>query len=140
MDEKARIYGERYPLDEDFLAALAAWVNRRILQRAAGISGQMPGHRFTVGEEFGDDAHHLIRRLARAVDRFRHALAQRAVVVDDGVSDVAEGEAAQRCHCVVGAQAAAADAVEQLTDVGLVHGTHATGQNGRRTGAAAAVA
>ena len=22
MDEKARIYGERYPLDEDFLAAL----------------------------------------------------------------------------------------------------------------------
>ena len=24
MDEKERIYGERYPLDEDFLAALAA--------------------------------------------------------------------------------------------------------------------
>jgi lysyl-tRNA synthetase class 2 len=23
MDEKARVYGERYPLDEDFLAALA---------------------------------------------------------------------------------------------------------------------
>ena len=23
MDEKERIYGERYPLDEDFLAALA---------------------------------------------------------------------------------------------------------------------
>ncbi len=23
MDEKARLYGERYPLDEDFLAALA---------------------------------------------------------------------------------------------------------------------
>jgi lysyl-tRNA synthetase class 2 len=22
MDEKARVYGERYPLDEDFLAAL----------------------------------------------------------------------------------------------------------------------
>ncbi len=38
--------------DRDFLAALAAWVNRRILQRAAGIGGQMPGHQFTVGEEF----------------------------------------------------------------------------------------
>lgn len=24
MDEKARIYGERYPIDEDFLAALEA--------------------------------------------------------------------------------------------------------------------
>jgi lysyl-tRNA synthetase class 2 len=23
MDEKARVYGERYPIDEDFLAALA---------------------------------------------------------------------------------------------------------------------
>jgi propionyl-CoA carboxylase alpha chain len=38
--------------DADFLAALAAYVNRRTLQRAAGISGQMPGHEFTVGEDF----------------------------------------------------------------------------------------
>ncbi|HSV46106.1 MAG TPA: acetyl/propionyl/methylcrotonyl-CoA carboxylase subunit alpha [Ramlibacter sp.] len=38
--------------DPDFLIALAAYVNRRALQRAAGISGQMPGHEFTVGEEF----------------------------------------------------------------------------------------
>ena len=49
--------------DSDFLVALAAWVNRRILQRAAGISGQMPGHQFTVGEEFvvvslGDSGKH----------------------------------------------------------------------------------
>ncbi|ROZ72381.1 acetyl-CoA carboxylase biotin carboxylase subunit [Ramlibacter sp. WS9] len=38
--------------DPDFLVALAAYVNRRTLQRAAGISGQMPGHQFTVGEDF----------------------------------------------------------------------------------------
>jgi propionyl-CoA carboxylase alpha chain len=38
--------------DQDFLAALAAYVNRRALQRAAGISGQMPGHEFEVGEDF----------------------------------------------------------------------------------------
>jgi propionyl-CoA carboxylase alpha chain len=38
--------------DNDFLTALAAYVNRRILGRAAGISGQMPGHGVTVGEEF----------------------------------------------------------------------------------------
>jgi propionyl-CoA carboxylase alpha chain len=38
--------------DPDFLVALAAYVNRRILQRSAGISGQLRGHEFKVGEEF----------------------------------------------------------------------------------------
>ena len=32
MDEKARVYGERYPIDEDFLAALA------VMPQAAGIA------------------------------------------------------------------------------------------------------
>ena len=38
--------------DPDFLIALAAYVNRRLLGRAAGISGQMHGHRVTIGEDF----------------------------------------------------------------------------------------
>lgn len=38
--------------DPDFLVALAAYANRRALQRSAGISGQMRGHEFKVGEEF----------------------------------------------------------------------------------------
>jgi propionyl-CoA carboxylase alpha chain len=38
--------------DPDFLAALAAYVNRRLLGRAAGISGQLPGHGVLVGEAF----------------------------------------------------------------------------------------
>ena len=38
--------------DPDFLVALAAYVNRRIRNRAAGISGQLPGHGVTVGEDF----------------------------------------------------------------------------------------
>lgn len=38
--------------DAGFLVALAAYVNRRLLDRAAGISGQMPGHGVTVAEEF----------------------------------------------------------------------------------------
>src|SRR5688572_9021542 len=38
--------------DPDFLAALAGFVNRRALQRSAGISGQMRGHQFKVGEDF----------------------------------------------------------------------------------------
>jgi propionyl-CoA carboxylase alpha chain len=38
--------------DRDFLVALAAYVNRRALQRSAGISGQMRGHEFRVGEDY----------------------------------------------------------------------------------------
>ncbi|MDB5967000.1 MAG: acetyl/propionyl/methylcrotonyl-CoA carboxylase subunit alpha, partial [Polaromonas sp.] len=38
--------------DPGFLVALAAYVNRRQLGRAAGISGQMPGHGVSVGEQF----------------------------------------------------------------------------------------
>jgi propionyl-CoA carboxylase alpha chain len=38
--------------DPNFLVALAAYVNRRMLGRAAGISGQLPGHGVMVGEEF----------------------------------------------------------------------------------------
>jgi len=38
--------------DAAFLVALAAYVNRRLLDRAAGISGQLPGHGVTVAEEF----------------------------------------------------------------------------------------
>jgi len=46
-------HAEDVPHDDgDFLVALAAYVNRRTLQRAAGISGQLPGHEFTVGEDF----------------------------------------------------------------------------------------
>ncbi|HUR89533.1 MAG TPA: biotin/lipoyl-containing protein, partial [Ramlibacter sp.] len=38
--------------DPDFLVAIAAYVNRRSLQRAAGISGQLHGHEYKVGEDF----------------------------------------------------------------------------------------
>jgi propionyl-CoA carboxylase alpha chain len=38
--------------DPDFLVALAAYANRRALERSAGISGQLRGHEFKVGEEF----------------------------------------------------------------------------------------
>jgi propionyl-CoA carboxylase alpha chain len=38
--------------DEDFLAAIAAFANRRALERACGISGQMRGHEFKVNGDF----------------------------------------------------------------------------------------
>jgi len=38
--------------DPDFLIALAAAAYRRYLERAAGISGQLAGHRVVIGREF----------------------------------------------------------------------------------------
>jgi propionyl-CoA carboxylase alpha chain len=38
--------------DADFLVALAVYANRRMLERSAGISGQLRGHEFKVGEDF----------------------------------------------------------------------------------------
>src|SRR4051812_20784058 len=38
--------------DPDFLVAVAAFAKRGALQRACGISGQMRGHEFRVGEDF----------------------------------------------------------------------------------------
>jgi propionyl-CoA carboxylase alpha chain len=35
-----------------FLLALAAAVHRRLLERATGISGQLPGHEFQIGQDF----------------------------------------------------------------------------------------
>ena len=38
--------------DPNFLVALAAAAYRRYLERAAGISGQLAGHRVTIGNQF----------------------------------------------------------------------------------------
>ncbi|MEO8524156.1 MAG: biotin/lipoyl-containing protein, partial [Caldimonas sp.] len=38
--------------DPGFLLALAVAVNRRLLSRSAGISGQLPGHELQIGESF----------------------------------------------------------------------------------------
>ena len=77
--------------DPDFLAALAAYVNRRILQRAAGISGQMPGHEVQVGEEFvvvlldGEGRH---RRLPARVHDFEATSGSSAVTIGERRYDI----------------------------------------------------
>ena len=70
--------------DPRLLVALAAYVNRRALQRAAGISGQLPGHEFTVGEKFvvvvlGPEGRH--RREAVNVSDFENTSGSSAVTI-----------------------------------------------------------
>jgi propionyl-CoA carboxylase alpha chain len=77
---------EDVPHDEpDFLVALAAYVNRRALQRAAGITGQLRGHEFTVGEDFVVvvlDAAGRHRRRAATVSDFKAQSGSSAVKID----------------------------------------------------------
>ncbi|MCY7318014.1 MAG: acetyl/propionyl/methylcrotonyl-CoA carboxylase subunit alpha [Ramlibacter sp.] len=73
--------------DPQFLVALAAYVNRRALQRAAGISGQLPGHQFTVGDDFvvvllGPDGQH--RRETVSVSDFEEQSGSSAVRTSAG--------------------------------------------------------
>src|SRR3954453_3262633 len=76
----AEHYGQGFGAEDvphdypDFLVALAAYVNRRTLQRGAGISGQLPGHEFSVGGEFtvvGLDAAGKNRRQSASVRDFQ---------------------------------------------------------------------
>jgi len=59
--------------DPDFLVALAAAAYRRYLERAAGISGQLAGHRVVIGSEFvavvrGEKGEHIHVPVSIAVD------------------------------------------------------------------------
>ncbi len=68
--------------DPDFLVALAAYANRRLLSRAAGISGQLPGHGVTVSEDF------VVVALGVAGNNTRQAAVVREFQPDSGSSAV----------------------------------------------------
>jgi len=68
--------------DPDFLVALAAYANRRLLSRAAGISGQLPGHGVTVSEDF------VVVALGAAGNNTRQAAVVREFQPDSGSSAV----------------------------------------------------
>ncbi|MRD45851.1 acetyl/propionyl/methylcrotonyl-CoA carboxylase subunit alpha [Caenimonas koreensis] len=68
--------------DPNFLIALAAYVNRRNLQRATGITGQLRGHEFKVGEEF------VVVQLDAQGNHQRHAATVRDFQAQSGSSVV----------------------------------------------------
>ena len=75
-------------------------------------------------EQLGDDAHALLGCLARPVHRFRHALAERAVVVDERVAEVGERQPREARRGLVGRHLAGPDALDQRPQRGIVHSTH----------------
>ena len=71
--------------DPDFLVALAAYVNRRLLGRAAGISGQLPGHGVTVGEAF------VVVKLGVTGQHIAHPVTVRDYQAESGSSAIDTG-------------------------------------------------
>ena len=71
--------------DAGFLVALAAYVNRRLLGRAAGISGQLPGHGVTVAEEF------VVVGLGEAGKNIHEAVTVRDFQAESGSSAIETG-------------------------------------------------
>ncbi len=72
----------------------------------------------------GKDGRHLGRGLARPEDHFRHSVAQGAMVVHIGESQVFEGKMAQAVDGGVGRKLALADLLEEFADgIGVQGGT-----------------
>jgi propionyl-CoA carboxylase alpha chain len=76
--------------DPDFLVALAAAAHRRYRDRAAGISGQLPGHAVTIGRDFvvvvkgPRGAHRHVPVTVNAADDTRVGVGAREYVFDKG--------------------------------------------------------
>ena len=73
------------------------------------------------GEQLADDAHALLGRLAGSVHGLRQALAEGAVVIDEGVAEIGEREPAQAGDDLVGVDSAGGQVVEQCAQRRFVH-------------------
>ena len=74
-----------------------------------------------VREQLAHDGHALLGRLTLAVHRFRHALANGAVMIDQRVAHLRERQPPQLRDCVVGRDRADAHTIDQLLQLALVH-------------------
>jgi propionyl-CoA carboxylase alpha chain len=88
--------------DPDFLVALAAAMYRRYRDRAAGISGQMPGHGVQIGERFvavikGPEGAHLHKPVRiQANGQLRVSVGNKAYALDN---DWSFGGIRAQGHC-----------------------------------------
>ena len=72
-------------------------------------------------DQLGDDPHALLGGLAGPVDRLGHALAERSMMVDEGIAEIGERQPPQAGDRLVGGDGAGPQAVDQRPQGGLVH-------------------
>ncbi|MBU3651776.1 MAG: acetyl/propionyl/methylcrotonyl-CoA carboxylase subunit alpha [Limnohabitans sp.] len=77
--------------DPDFLAALAAFVRRKSRERAAGLSGQLPGYDVKIGQDYTVvvlGAHGNNRQVQAHVDEFRGQSGVASIRVGEKTYDI----------------------------------------------------
>ena len=89
-----------------------------------------------VLQQLAGDGHHLFRGLALGEDHLRHAVAQRAMVVHLGESQIFEGHVAHAHHGRIDIHGAAANLFEHRPKLLLIHEARITERRGL-SGAAA---
>jgi hypothetical protein len=87
--------------------------------------GRSPGneHVFGAREEFPGDGEYVIRAFAEAEDDFRHAVAQGAVMIDLGETEILEGHVTQADESRLNVNRAGANIVEKYSELVFCHGT-----------------
>jgi len=92
------------------------------LLRGIGVEARDEDALLADVEHIGDDAGDLVRGLSLAVDHFRYALADAAVVDHFRETQVGEGLVAQLGSGIFGRDGALGYGFEQLVELMLVHG------------------
>jgi len=86
------------------------------------FGGARSQHVAAVGGEAGEDFGYLAGRFALGEDHLGHALAQGAMMVELGETQVLEGQVTEALHGFVGGKALLSDLIEELAKGFGVHG------------------
>src|SRR5512135_1115343 len=87
------------------------------------LGGACGQHVSPMRRQAGKDPGYLLRSLALTEDHLRHALAQLAVMVNLGKSQILEGKMAKPGEGLVRSEFLGADPGEELAEGGRVHGS-----------------
>ena len=85
------------------------------------LGGAGDQHVGGTGQELVRDGHDVVDGFAQAEDHFGHAVAQRAVVVYLGETDVFEGKMTEFGEGCVSIDSAAANLIQEFTELIFIH-------------------
>ena len=83
-------------------------------------------------EQFRDDLDAVLDGLAWPIHRLRHALSERAVMIDECAVDIGKREPSETLHCIVRGGRPCLNTLDQFTERTFVHQRHRARRNPQR--------